>query len=221
LVADYFKKAKPRSKILILDANPEIQSKRALFERAFAQHYGGMVEYRPSAELKEVDGKLVKLEFEDVRADVMNVIPPQRAANLALKAGLVNINGRWAGVNWLTMESQVAPGVHVLGDAAFPAPVMPKSGHMANQQAKVAAAAIIQLLRGEPVNAAPVVMSTCYSFVTSEEAIHVASVHRYDETEMTFKPVPGAGGLSASASRAEGRLARAWAQNTWADTLGA
>jgi hypothetical protein len=87
---------------------------------------------------------------------------------MARSAGLVNINNRWVGVNWLTMESTAAPGIHVLGDATFPAPLMPKSGHMANQHAKVAAAAIIQLLKGEPVNATPVVMNTCYSFVTAK-----------------------------------------------------
>jgi sulfide dehydrogenase [flavocytochrome c] flavoprotein chain len=219
MVASYFKAAKPRSKVLVLDANPEIQSKKALFERAFKQHYEGLIEYRPNAELKELAGRLAKLEFEDVKADVLNVVPPQRAAELARSAGLINVNKRWAGVNWLTMESTAVPGIHVLGDAVFAAPAMPKSGHMANQHAKVAAAAIIQLLRGEAVNATPVVMNTCYSFVTASEAIHVASVHSYDTAEKTFKAVPGSGGVSAVASQTEGRYALSWAQNVWADML--
>jgi len=219
MVASYLKAAKPRSKVLVLDANPEIQSKKALFERAFKQHYDGLIEYRPNAELKEVTGRLAKLEFEDVNADVLNVVPPQRAAELARSAGLITINNRWVGVNWLTMESTAVPGVHVLGDAVFSAPAMPKSGHMANQHAKVAAAAVIQLLRGEPVNPTPLVMNTCYSFVTASEAIHVASVHPYDAAEKTFKAVPGAGGVSAAASQGEGRYALAWAQNIWADML--
>jgi sulfite dehydrogenase len=218
-IAAYLKQAKPRSKLLVLDANPEVQSKKALFERAFAQHYAGLLEYRPNAELKEVAGKVAKLEFEDVQADVLNVIPPQRAADLARSAGLVNINNRWVGVNWQTMESTVAPGIHVLGDAVFSAPLMPKSGHMANQHAKVAAAAVIQLLRGEPVNATPVVMNTCYSFVSARDVIHVASVHQYDAAEKTFKAVPGAGGVSAAASQVEGRYALSWAENIWADAL--
>ena len=154
----------------MLDANPEIQSKKALFEKAFRDRYGGILEYRPNAELKEVDvaSGTAKLEFEDVKADVLNLIPPQRAGDLAKNAGLVNVNNRWVGVNWLSMESTALPGVHVLGDATFPAPTMPKSGHMANQHAKVAAAAIIQLLKGEAVNATPVVMNTCYSFVSGK-----------------------------------------------------
>jgi sulfite dehydrogenase len=220
MVAAYFKQAKPRSKVLVLDANPEIQSKKALFERAYAQHYKGIIDYRPNSELKEVSGQVAKLEFEDVKADVLNVVPPQRAADLARTAGLVNINNRWAGVNWLTMESTVAPGVHVLGDATFPAPLMPKSGHMANQHAKVAAAAVIQLLKGEAVNATPVVMNTCYSFVTARDVIHVASVHQYDAADKTFKTVPGSGGVSAAANQVEGRLALSWADNIWHDMLG-
>ncbi len=220
-VAAYLKQAKPRSKVLVLDANPEVQSKKALFEKAFKDRYDGLLEYRPNAELKEVEaaGGVARLEFEDVKADVLNVVPPQRAGEIARSAGLVNVNARWVGVNWLTMESTAVPGVHVLGDATFPAPGMPKSGHMANQHAKVAAAAIVQLLKGEAVNAAPVVTNTCYSFVSASEVIHVASVHQYDAAEKTFKTVPGSGGVSAAASAAEGRYALSWAQNIWADTL--
>ena len=219
MVAAYFKQAKPRSKVLVLDANPEVQSKKALFERAFTQHYKGILEYRANAELKEAAGTVAKLEFEDVKADVLNVVPPQRAADLARSAGLVNVNNRWVGVNWLTMESAVAPGIHVLGDATFSAPLMPKSGHMANQHAKVAAAAIVQLLKGQAVSATPVVMNTCYSFVTARDVIHVASVHQYDAADKTFKTVPGSGGVSAAANQIEGRYALSWAQNIWDDML--
>ncbi|WP_298826118.1 NAD(P)/FAD-dependent oxidoreductase [uncultured Piscinibacter sp.] len=221
MVASYLKQAKPKSKLLVLDANPDITSKKGLFEKAFKQHYDGILEYRPNAELKEVDAASgsAKLEFEDVKADVLNVIPPQRAGDLARAAGLVNVNNRWAGVNWLTMESTALPGVHVLGDATFPAPTMPKSGHMANQQAKVAAAAIIQLLKGEAVNGAPVVMNTCYSFVTARDVVHVASVHQYDAEQKTFLPAKGAGGVSAAANQVEARYALSWADNIWGDML--
>jgi len=221
MVASYLKTAKPRSKVLVLDANPEIQSKKALFERAFRDHYSGIIEYRANAELKEVSGLTAKLEFEDVKADVLNVIPPQRAGDLARTAGLINVNNRWAGVDWLTMESTAVKGVHVLGDATFPAPLMPKSGHMANQHAKVAAAALISLLKGEAVNATPVVMNTCYSFVTASDVVHVASVHQYDAKDKTFKTVPGSGGVSAAASQIEGRYALSWADNIWNDMLNA
>ncbi|MBL8327419.1 MAG: FAD-dependent oxidoreductase [Rubrivivax sp.] len=219
MIASYLKTAKPKSKLLVLDANPEVQSKKALFEKAFNDHYKGILEYRVNNEIKEVSGNVAKLEFDDVKADVLNVIPPQRAADLALRAGLVNVNNRWAGVNWMTMESTAVPGIHVLGDATFSAPLMPKSGHMANQHAKVAAAAIINLLKGEAVNATPVVMNTCYSFVTARDVIHVASVHQYDNADKTFKTVPGSGGVSAAANQIEGRYALSWADNIWADML--
>lgn len=219
MVASYFKTAKPRSKVLILDGNPQITSKKGLFEKAFKEHYDGIIEYRGNNELKSVQGTTARLEFDDVKADVLNVIPPQRAGDIARSAGLANMNDRWVGVNWLTLESTARPFIHVLGDATFSAPAMPKSGHMANQQAKVAAAAIIQLLKGEPVNATPVVMNTCYSFVTARNVVHVASVHQFDAKEMTFKTVPGSGGVSSAANQVEGRYALSWAENIWADML--
>ena len=224
VVADWLQRNKPRAKLLLLDANPEVQSKKALFERAFKERYTGVLEYRPASELREVAGDagspVARTDFEDVRADLLNVIPPQRGGDIALRSGLLNINRRWAGVHWLTMESTVAPGVHVLGDATLAAPAMPKSAHIANQQAKVAAAAIIQLLQGQAVNPTPVLMNTCYSHLGAGIAAHVASVHQYDAAEQTFKTVACAGGVSPAASELEARYAEAWAQNIWADTLG-
>ncbi len=223
LVASYLKAFKPRSKLLLMDANPEVQSKRALFEAAFRAHYQGVLEYRPNSELTALSGAtatpLARFEFEDVRADVLNVIPPQRGADLLGRMGLLDRAGRWVGVNWLSMEATAAPGVHVLGDAVLSAPGMPKSGHLANQQAKLAAAAIIRLLQGLPPNPAPVLANTCYSYATPTQAMHVANAYRYDAAEATFKPVPGAGELSAAASTQDARNAQAWAENIWADSL--
>ena len=93
-------------------------------------------------------------------------------------------------------------------------------GCTSDATAKVAAAAIIQSLRGEPVNPTPVVMNTCYSFINGKEVVHVASVHQYDTTEKTFKTVPGSGGVSATATEQEGRYALSWADNIWDDMLG-
>ena len=221
MVAAYLKEHKPRSKVLVLDGNGEIVSKKGLFEKAFADRYKGILEYRANAELKEVDAGngVAKLEFEDVKADVINVIPPQRAGDIARSAGLINQNNRWVGVNWLTMESTAVAGIHVLGDSTMSAPLMPKSGHMANQHAKVAAAAIVNLLKGEAVNAAPVVMNTCYSFVSKTEVVHVASVHQYNAQQKQFLTVPGSGGVSTAASEVEGRYALSWANNIWSDML--
>ena len=220
LVANYFSRAKPKSKVLVLDANEEITSKKGLFTKAF-EKYAGILEYRPNSELREVDAgrRTAILDFESVRADVLNVVPPQRAGDIAASSGLKLVNGRWVDVDWLTFESLNTPGVHVIGDAIFPAPTMPKSGHVANQQAKVAAAAILSLLAGEPPNPAPLLMNTCYSFVDSKNVIHVSSVHRYDVATKTVLPVPGAGGVSVAANELEGVYAQAWARNIWADML--
>lgn len=220
LVASYFKRHKPRSRVLVLDANPEIVSKKGLFQRAFAQ-YKGAIEYRPGAELRDVDAArgLALLDFEDVRADLLNVIPPQRAGGLLADAGLKRVNGRWAEVDWLSFESVNVPGVHVIGDAIALAPGMPKSGHMANQHAKVAADAILRLLAGEAPNPAPVLMNTCYSFTDPQNVIHVASVHQYDAATRSMQPVAGAGGVSMAANTLETRYALNWARNIWADML--
>lgn len=220
-VAWYFKREKPRSKVLILDANEKVVSKEALFKSVWTELYPGMVEHVPGSELADVDLSTLtaKLQFDDVRADVLNVIPPMKAGAVAAQAGLITANARWCGVDFLTYESTVAPGVHVLGDAILAAPLMPKSAHMANQQAKVCAAAIVELLRGGTVNADPVINNTCYSFVTGADVIHIASVHRYDREKKTMLTVPGSGGLSTAPNELEGRYAEAWGRNILADAL--
>lgn len=220
-VAHYFSQAKPRSKVLILDANPDVVSKGVLFKKVWEQKYKGMVEYWPNFKTVSADvGKRVVSELgERVQASVLNVIPPQRAGAIAMQAGLTNVNKHWCGVNFQTFESTVAPNVHVLGDAIQTSPLMPKSGHMANQHAKVCAAAVVDLLSGRAPEAAPVLTNTCYSFVSDKEVIHVASVHAYDATQKTLVVVPGSGGLSAAPSELEGEYGMNWARNIWADTL--
>jgi sulfide dehydrogenase [flavocytochrome c] flavoprotein subunit len=221
-VADYFKRAKPKSKIILLDGNPDIVSKKGLFLAAWDGMYKGMIDYRPNSELADVDvkGMTVKLTFDNVKGDVLNVVPPHGAGNIARQAGLITANQRWCGIDWLTMESVAVKGIHVLGDATLSAPAMPKSGSMANQQAKVCAAAVIAMLKGEPVNQLPVMMNTCYSFVDSRNAIHVASVHQYDAAQKVTLAVKGAGGVSDKASELEGTYAWGWARNMWGDALG-
>ena len=221
-VAAYFSQYKPKSKVLILDANDDVTSKGALFKKAWAERYKGIIEYRPKHNLIDVDvaAKTLKFDFnDDLKADVLNVIPAMRAGDVAVKAGLATANQRWCEVDFLTFESKVAPNVHVLGDAIQIAPAMPKSGHMANQHGKTCAAAVVALLTGQSVNTAPVYNNTCYSFVSATEVVHVASVHRYDAEKKTMLTVPGSGGLSAAANELEGVYAMAWARNIWADTL--
>lgn len=219
VVAHYFKQHKPRAKVLILDGNPDITSKKALFLQAWEERYKGIIEYRPNSVLQDfnVRGNVAKLEFENVRADLFNVIPPQRSGRIA--APFASVGGRWAGVDFRTFESTVVPGVHVIGDATAAAPGMPKSGFMANNHAKVAADAVIASLTGLEPNPLPIIANTCYSFVSDRDVVHVASVHKFDTQENTLLPVKGAGGLSAVANDLEGKYALAWARNIWADAL--
>jgi NADPH-dependent 2,4-dienoyl-CoA reductase/sulfur reductase-like enzyme len=221
-VAHYFSKAKPRSKVLVLDANDDVTSKGPLFKKAWAERYKGIVEYRPKHVLTDVDVAASTLKFEfndDLKANVLNVVPPMRAGDIAVKTGLATANKRWCEIDFLTHESKAAKNIHVLGDSIQVAPAMPKSGHMANQHGKTCAAAVVALLTGKQPNAMPIYNNTCYSFVSDEDVVHVASVHRYDAAQKTMLTVPGSGGVSSAANELEGRYALAWARNIWADTL--
>ncbi|HEY1326721.1 MAG TPA: NAD(P)/FAD-dependent oxidoreductase [Casimicrobiaceae bacterium] len=220
-VAWYFRRAKPRSKVLILDGNEDVQSKKALFMRAWAEEYRGIVEYRPDYVLVRVgaDGTAHFEVAEDERPDVLNVIPPQGAGAIARAAGAITANDQWCEVDFRTFESIKVANVHVLGDSIQIAPAMPKSGHMANQHGKLCAAAVLALLAGQPPD--PVTINNvCYTFLTDREAVHIASVHRYDADQKTYVTVAGAGGLSSAMSVAEGEDAFAWARGIWHDMLG-
>jgi NADPH-dependent 2,4-dienoyl-CoA reductase/sulfur reductase-like enzyme len=223
MVAAYFRRSKPRSKVLILDANAEITSKAALFRKAWAELYPGMIEHWPLHRLMAVDGARRTLRFEshpDVQADVLNVLPVMRAGVLAQQTGLVNSNARWCQVHWLNFESTAARDLHLVGDALQGAQGMPKSAHMASSQAKVAAAAIVAELNGWAVDPQPMLSNVCLSLVDDTQAIHVASVHEYLADRQSFFPVAGSGGLSAERSVLEARYAEGWLRNIRADTLG-
>jgi sulfide dehydrogenase [flavocytochrome c] flavoprotein chain len=216
MVAAYFKQAKPRSKVLVLDANPDVTSKAGLFKAAWKDLYPGILEFRGNAKVIAVERGAVRTDFDSVRGDVLNVVPPHRAGDIAVKAGLITTNNRWCDVDWRTMESKAVKGVHVLGDATLSAPGMPKSGSMANNHAKIAAAAVVDLLNGrapQPVK----IINTCYSFVSQKEAIRVSSVHEWDGATLTG--VKGSVGVSAARSEAEATYAWNWARTIWADSL--
>ena len=181
-----------------------------------------MVEYRPQHQVVAVDADTRKLKFElydDEKADVLNVLPAMRAGAIAVQTGLANANGRWCLVDYLDFQSTAARDIHVIGDAIQIAPAMPKSGHMANNHAKVAAAAIVAELAGWEIDPLPTLTNTCYSFVDATRVIHVASVHRYVLQEQTYKVVDGASGVSVAPSELEGRYAWNWAHTIWADAL--
>jgi sulfide dehydrogenase [flavocytochrome c] flavoprotein subunit len=217
-VAFYLKTHKPRSKVVVLDANPVVTSKRVLFERAWRDLYPGMIDYMPGSEVQHVDiaTKTVKTAFERVASDVLNIIPPQRAGQLAQAAGLANVDGRWCEVDFLSYASTVLPHVHVIGDAIDAG--LPKSAHMANAQAKVCAAAVVAVLQGQAPDPAPAFANTCYSFVDDRQAMHISTLYRYDAAKKSMQ-AQGESFLSAQHAPGEGADADAWARQIWADVL--
>lgn len=221
-VASYFKKHKPRSKVLVFDANPDVASKPDLFKAAWAELYPDIVEYVPMYRAVDVvaNENRVLFEFgEEEQADVLNFVPPMRAGDIAHQTGLTNAGGRWCAVDFLTFESTAIPNIHVIGDAIQVAPGMPKSGHMANQHAKTCAAAVAALMLDRPVNDDPIYANTCFSLVNDELAMHVSSVHRYSPKDKTMMPVEGSGGVSTHATALEGQHTYSWARTIWADVL--
>jgi sulfide dehydrogenase [flavocytochrome c] flavoprotein subunit len=209
LVANYLKTSKPASKVLILDAKDSF-SKQARFTAGWTELYGDMIEWvsrSNDGRVVRVDADALEVETEfgqRIRADVLNVIPPQRAGLIADRAGLTNESG-WVPVDPATFEAAAAPGVFVIGDATIAAP-MPKSGFAANAEAKVVAANIVAMLEGrEPPR--PAWLNTCYSLVAPDYGISVVGVYRL--VDGVIAEVPGSGGVSAASGTREFRAREA------------
>jgi len=214
-VAWYLKNAKPKSKLIVLDANPNIISKTALFRAAWAAYPN--IDYRGSNKVVKVDpgAREVTTELGDkVKYDVLNLIPPQRAGTIAVTADLVGADKRWCEVNHLTYESAKHKNIHVIGDATIGLPV-PKSGNVANAMGKICAVAVASLLNDKPVpTMAP--GNTCYSWVSDREAIAVVNTYKIDGgkvVQIEQKLTPGQ-------SEAWAQNALGWANSIWADMLG-
>ena len=214
MVAWYLKANKPRSKVIVLDANPNIVSKTALFREAWKAYPN--IDYRATNRVVAVDTSTreVRTEFDRVKYDVLNLIPPQRAGQIAVDAGLTGADNRWCEVNHVTYESVKRPNVHVIGDATTGLPV-PKSGNVANNMGKITAIAVVALLGDKP---APLLApgNTCYSWVSNTEAIAVVNAYKIEggkvvQIEQRLTPAQHA----SVAARAEG-----WTRSIWHDVIG-
>ena len=204
-IAHYLKNHKPKSKILIIDKKDKF-SKQGLFTQAWERHYKGMIEWQKAADtgggIMRVDAKAgtVSTDFEDIKADVANIIPAQKAGEIAAVAGLTDDTG-WCPITGKTFESTIHKGIHVIGDAAIATP-LPKSAYAANSEAKVVAAAVVDLVNGrEP--GAPSWVNTCYSVLTPDDGISVAMV--YNLVDGKVAKVKGSGGLTPLDSSPEMR----------------
>ena len=216
MVASYIRRSKPRSKVIVLDANPDILAKPAIFHHAFDVTHRGFVEYHPNAPVLSVDADTLTATtpIGSFQAGVLNVIPKQRAGQIAFDAGLVNVNDRWAGVDPQTFESTAAPDVFIVGDANGSS--VGKSGHFANSEGKLVAAAIGAQLAGEPENASPMLGNVCYSAITLESASWFTNHLAYQGGVM----VPVAESVAEGApSGSNFERMPAWARNLWADSL--
>ena len=229
VIADWLRKNKPHSQVVVLDANPVIQAQAANFQKAFNGAYGYRVDYRPSCSIVHL--QLIAGAHEvsyvqagvqqSVTAGVLNPIPPQRAPALLASTGLTN--GRFAPVNLLTYESTLQAGIHVIGDACISG--MPKAGHIGNQEAKTCANAVVNLLKGDAYALAepsPVLNSACFTPVNSTQATWLSAVYQYANGVMVPSTQNGVtqpvAALSASASHYSDM--QTWFKTLMADTLG-
>jgi NADPH-dependent 2,4-dienoyl-CoA reductase/sulfur reductase-like enzyme len=217
LIAWYLKTKKPKSKLIILDAKDAF-SKQRLFQNAWAALYPNLEWHSLSqgGKVTAVDAatKTLKTDFGDHKADVANVIPPQRAAAIAQSAGVADRSG-WCPVDPVTFESKLVPNIHVIGDAAIMG-AMPKSAFSANEQAKVCATAVTTLLRGDKPPE-PRLINTCYSLVAPDYGITVAGV--YKPANGVLADIEGAGGVSPLDAPASQRALEAQFADGWFRTI--
>lgn len=224
LVAHYLKRYKPRAKIIVLDGNQDLVSKRELFLAAWRKHYGygsdkSLIDYRPGNLITAVDAKAMRVtsEFDDVKGDVINLIPPMRAAAITGQVGArTGDNGHWCPVDYRTLESTVVPKVHILGDSILSN--LSKAAALANNSGKLCAYALGEIFSGREPDPAPVVTSTCYSASTDHTAFHVATVFRYNPVSKDMEVQPGSG-VSSEETAKDLAMMHGWAHNIWADTL--
>ena len=215
MIAHYLKANKPKSKVVVLDANPDITSKGGLFKKGWKDNYEGIIDYRPAKKVTEVDAKAMAVMvegLEEVKGDVINVIPPQRAGQIAVAAGLVGDDKNWCPVNATTFESTKQAGIHVIGDACV-AGAMPKSGYSANSEAKICAMNIVALINGKETTELSGI-NVCYSYITDKDAVSVAGVYTVKEGKIIA--VPNSGGVSPadfSAAKTEAMYAESWLKN--------
>ncbi len=233
-VASYFKHhGMNKSKVIIADANDSF-SKKGLFEQAWKRQYPGMIEWVAGA----AGGKIVKFDaktntvssdFNEYKGDVVNIIPPHHAGNIAKVGGLTNDKG-WCPVDMLTMESNMQKDIYVVGDACvhgeLPVYAAPKSAHSAATQAKVAVGAIIAKLNGLP-NPEPFFVNTCYSITAPEWGFSVVHIYRVKDGKLVY--IAEAGGISPVNMDSEEQLvlqrkleseyATGWLKNIMADAF--
>lgn len=235
---------KKKAKIMILDSNDGF-SKRPLFEQAWKELYGygssGMIEWigaSAGGQVERIDGETLTAHttFDDIKCDVLNIIPPHRAGKIARDTGLATLKGNWCEVKPESMESKAHKDIYVIGDSCVGGEpqtgnAFPKSAHMANSQAKAVVASLVAKLNGLPPPV-PVYTNTCYSVVAHDWGFSVVHLFRVEGGQWVYikegsgispvtfgtkeapKPVP------RIYRRMEAEYADGWLRNLLADAFG-
>ncbi|MCS3761055.1 NAD(P)/FAD-dependent oxidoreductase [Bradyrhizobium centrosematis] len=223
LIAHYLKTNKPRSKVLILDAKDNFSQQR-LFERAWKELYGDMIErvgLSQGGRVTSVDPGTMTIvaEFGNYTPDVANIIPPQRAGRIAEIAGAADTTG-WCPIDPVSFESKLVKDIHVIGDACLGGGI-PKSASAASGQGKACAAAIIRLLAGRAPGT-PRLTGVCYNTVAPGYGFSLAG--NYQPRGDIFAEVEGGATSPVDAPRElrgrEAAEAERWFQTITADTFG-
>ena len=222
LMADWIKAKSPGGKLVVLDANPDFVAEKDNFSSVFHGLYGGVIEYVTNASVTQVDPASMRVSTTQgvFRGDVVNLIPRQKAGKLIVGSGLANATeGRFAGVNVLSYASTVAGAdkVHIIGDSS--ATTQPKAGHIANQEAKVCADAIVRLLAGGSPDPAPVTNSACYSTITMSQAAWLTAVFQYNATTASMQAVAASSAASVGWDSGNFREMNTWFNALMADSF--
>ena len=224
MIALYLKRHKPKSKIILWDANANIVAKEKLFKAGWAKHYGwdekdqskGLIAYYPNSKLTQIDMKAMAIDngVELLKGDVVSPIPEQKAGLIAQQAGVIGADGKWCPVDQITFESTLVKDIHVIGDAVAAAP-LPKSAYAANSEGKVCALNLVQAMNGKEL-IAPSQVNVCYSYVTDREAMSVSGIYQVKDGKTVL--VPDSGGVSPEASELEAVYGKSWMVNIMAES---
>jgi NADPH-dependent 2,4-dienoyl-CoA reductase/sulfur reductase-like enzyme len=218
LMADFLKRRNPRAKILIFDANNHFP-KQDLFTDAWQALYPGMIDWIPVVR----DGAVVRVAPAEMtiytshdahRADVINIIPPQAPALLAVEAGLASGHG-WCPIDPQTFESTLIPYVHVIGDACIADP-MPKAASAAHAQARQCARALAAAFAGA-APPPPAMDSVCYSLLAPGRALSIYA--RFATRDGMIESLAAAPDTVTASEQEEARNAASWYRRIIAESF--
>ncbi len=179
------KEHNPTGKLIILDAKDSF-----IFQNVYPYYWKTHFGYGTDNSLiewvsKSNGGEVVKLDATNRtvvtadgtvhKGDVINIIPPEKAGQFAIKNGLNE--GDWCPVDFRDFTSTKFKDVHVIGDSVDGDP-MPKTGYIASNQAKVVVQAINEELHGRKIPY-PFITNECVAMAGEDFGMTLAETFRY------------------------------------------